>query len=59
VLLDLDYFWKYTHNGTRYTAEFVIDNLTNKVAAYNFLSTFSGTHFLQPRTYIGKIGLAF
>jgi hypothetical protein len=44
---------------TRYTAEFVIDNLTNKVAAYNFLSTFSGTHFLQPRTYIGKIGLTF
>jgi hypothetical protein len=44
---------------TRYTAGFVIDNLTNKVAAYNFLSTFSGTHFLQPRSYIGKIGLAF
>ena len=25
-------------------------NLTNKVALYNFLSTFSGTHFVPPRT---------
>jgi hypothetical protein len=28
-----------------------ITNLTNTVALYNFLSTFSGTHFLGPRTY--------
>ena len=26
-------------------------NVTNKVALYNFLSTFSGTHFLTPHTY--------
>jgi hypothetical protein len=26
-------------------------NVTNKVALYNFLSTFSGTHFVTPRTY--------
>jgi hypothetical protein len=25
-------------------------NVTNKVALYNFLSTFSGTHFVPPRT---------
>jgi len=43
----------------RYTASVEITNLTNKVALYNFLSTFSGTHFLQPRTVVGKIGLAF
>ncbi|HXJ37679.1 MAG TPA: TonB-dependent receptor [Bryobacteraceae bacterium] len=27
-----------------------VANLYNQVALYNFLSTFSGTHFLQPRT---------
>jgi hypothetical protein len=43
----------------RYTASVEITNLTDKVALYNFLSTFSGTHFLQPRTVIGKIGLVF
>ncbi len=43
----------------RITASVDIDNLTNKVALYNFLSTFSGTHFLQPRTYVAKIGFTF
>jgi hypothetical protein len=43
----------------RYTASVEISNLTNKVALYNFLSTFSGTHFLQPRTVVGRIGLTF
>ena len=43
----------------RITASVDIDNLTNKVALYNFLSTFSGTHFLQPRTYVVKIGMVF
>jgi hypothetical protein len=43
----------------RYTASVEIENLTNVVALYNFLSTFSGTHFLQPRTVVGNIGLTF
>jgi len=43
----------------RYTASFEIDNLTNVAALYNFLSTFSGTHFLQPRTFVGHIGVSF
>lgn len=43
----------------RYTASLDIANLTNVVAVYNFLSTFSGTHFLQPRTLVGRIGLVF
>jgi hypothetical protein len=34
-------------------------NVTNKVALYNFLSTFSGTHFLTPRTYTAELGLHF
>lgn len=43
----------------RITASLAIDNLTNKVALYNFLSTFSGTHFLQPRMFVGHLGLVF
>jgi hypothetical protein len=34
-------------------------NLTNKVALYNFLSTFSGTHFVTPRSYTVELGLHF
>lgn len=34
-------------------------NLTNKVALYNFNSTFSGTHFITPRTIQGQIGITF
>jgi hypothetical protein len=43
----------------RISVSLTIDNLTNKVALYNFLSTFSGTHFVQPRTVIGRVGLVF
>jgi hypothetical protein len=43
----------------RFTASVEIANLTNKVALYNFLSTFSGTHFVQPRTVVARIGLTF
>ena len=43
----------------RYTASLEVENLTNTVALYNFLSTFSGTHFLQPRTFIARVGLSF
>src|SRR5437868_2373301 len=37
--------------------QFTAINLTNKVALYNFLSTFSGTHFVTPRSYTA--GLTF
>jgi len=43
----------------RFTASVEIANLANKVALYNFLSTFSGTHFLQPRTVVARLGLTF
>ena len=39
--------------------KFTVVNLTNKVALYNFLSTFSGTHFVQPRTYQAEIRISF
>jgi hypothetical protein len=54
-----DNLFHQTEGHKRYTASVQIDNLTNQVALYNFLSTFSGTHFLQPRTVIARIGLVF
>jgi len=38
---------------------FSVINLTNKEALYNFLSTFSGTHFVTPRAYQVHIGVTF
>ena len=49
----------HTEKREKFTASFDIANITNKVALYNFLSTFSGTHFLQPRTVIARVGLVF
>ena len=34
-------------------------NFTNKTALYNFLSTFSGTHFVTPRAYTAELGFHF
>jgi Carboxypeptidase regulatory-like domain len=34
-------------------------NLTNKYALYNFLSTFSGTHYVSPRALTAEVGLHF
>ncbi|HKX31052.1 MAG TPA: TonB-dependent receptor, partial [Blastocatellia bacterium] len=34
-------------------------NLTNQDAIYNFLSTFSGTHFVAPRTLQARVGFVF
>ncbi|MDX6711796.1 MAG: hypothetical protein QOH96_2812, partial [Blastocatellia bacterium] len=45
--------------GTRMTLRFTVLNLTNKEALYNFQSTFSGTHFVAPRSYQGQIGVTF
>jgi hypothetical protein len=38
---------------------FSVINLTNREALYNFLSTFSGTHFVTPRTYQVQLGWTF
>jgi hypothetical protein len=46
-------------DSRRWTLQFSVVNLTNKVALYNFLSTFSGTHFVTPRTYRVEIGYVF
>ena len=34
-------------------------NLTNKVALYNFFSTFSGTHYVTPRSLTAELGFHF
>ncbi len=43
----------------RVGARLTVINLMNKVALYNFLSTFSGTHFVPPRTFQGEVKFAF
>jgi hypothetical protein len=49
----------HTEGREKITASLAITNLTDKVALYNFLSTFSGTHFLQPRTLVARLGMTF
>jgi len=44
---------------TRATLRFSGVNLTNKNALYNFLSTFSGTHFVTPRALQVQMGIVF
>jgi hypothetical protein len=34
-------------------------NVTNKVALYNFLSTFTGTHYVTPRSFTAELGFHF
>ncbi len=48
-------------NGDRYkwSLRFTALNVTNKEALYNFLSTFSGTHYVAPRNYTAEIGFHF
>ncbi|MGH9742105.1 MAG: hypothetical protein ACRD51_07105 [Candidatus Acidiferrum sp.] len=48
-------------HGDRYkwSLRFTVINLTNKVALYNFQSTFSGTHFVTPRSYTAEAGFHF
>ncbi len=43
----------------RTTVKFAVLNLTNQASLFNFLSTFSGTHFVAPRTYQAAVGLSF
>ena len=43
----------------KWSARLTVVNLTNKEALYNFLSTFSGTHYVSPRTITAQIGFHF
>jgi hypothetical protein len=48
-------------HGERYkwSAQFTVINLANNYALYNFLSTFSGTHYVTPRSYSAQLGFHF
>jgi hypothetical protein len=46
-------------SGPKVRVRFSVINLTNREALYNFLSSFSGTHFVTPRAYQVSVGLSF
>jgi len=43
----------------KWSLRFTVINLTNKTAVYNFLSTFSGTHFVTPRSETVELAFHF
>jgi Carboxypeptidase regulatory-like domain/TonB-dependent Receptor Plug Domain len=43
----------------KWSARVEVINLANQYALYNFISTFSGTHYVTPRTVTGSIGFHF
>jgi hypothetical protein len=48
-------------NGDKYkwSLRLTAVNVTNKYALYNFLSTFSGTHYVTPRALTAEVGFHF
>jgi len=49
----------FASKNAKIKARFSVINVTNKDALFNFLSTFTGTHFVAPRTYQFQIGVEF
>jgi Carboxypeptidase regulatory-like domain len=47
------------HDRYKFSARVEVINLANNYALYNFLSTFSGTHYVTPRAVTGEIGFHF
>jgi len=43
----------------KWSLRFTAINLANKTTLYNFLSTFSGTHYVTPRTFTAELGFHF
>ncbi|HEY5054818.1 MAG TPA: TonB-dependent receptor [Acidobacteriaceae bacterium] len=50
---------KKTADKRTLSASLTVVNLLNKVTLYNFLSTFSGTHFVSPRAITGEVAYHF
>jgi len=48
-------------HGDKYkvSAQLTVINLANNLALYNFLSTFSGTHYVSPRAITAQLGFHF
>jgi hypothetical protein len=48
------------HNDKyKWSLQLTAINVTNKTALYNFLSTFSGTHYVTPRALTAELGFHF
>ncbi len=45
--------------GYKWSLRFTVINFTNTEALYNYLSTFSGTHYVTPRTFTAELGFHF
>jgi len=43
----------------KWSLRFTVINVANKTALYNFLSTFSGTHYVTPRSETLELGFHF
>ncbi len=57
IALGSDNIWKKEHYSMG--AKLTVVNLTNKAALYNFLSSFSGTHFVTPRILQAEVTFHF
>jgi hypothetical protein len=49
----------YHDDKYKWSAQLTVINLANNYALYNFLSTFSGTHYVTPRTLTAELGFHF
>ena len=64
-LLAIYLTWRSGHDnifrGDKYKVSLQLTaiNITNKYALYNFLSTFSGTHYVTPRALTAELGFHF
>jgi hypothetical protein len=43
----------------RWSMQMTAINISNQYALYNFLSTFSGTHYVTPRAFTAQLGFHF
>src|SRR5271166_3089887 len=60
-LFDLSIGHDNLFHGDKYkwSAQLTVINLANNYALYNFLSTFSGTHYVTPRALTAELGFHF
>jgi hypothetical protein len=49
----------HTSEKYKWSARLTVVNVTNQQALYNFLSTFSGTHYVSPRAITATVGFHF
>ncbi|SEG62779.1 TonB-dependent Receptor Plug Domain [Bryocella elongata] len=54
-----DDLFHFHHDRYKFSARVTAINVTNKYALYNFLSTFSGTHYVTPRSVTGELAFHF